>query len=99
MWSLEKSRTDKRGKRWLFAYWHKGPRDAEVEHPQQLFFWDDERTECGVVLFPTDKTIRYSLIRQLMEKLVADPGLRKQHNTLLRFPVERYYRLNGFRAE
>jgi len=35
----------------------------------------------------------------LMEKLVADPGLRKEHHKPLRFPLERYYRANGFQDE
>jgi hypothetical protein len=99
MWSVEKSRTDKCGKRWFFAYWHEGPKDSPVLHPQQLFFWDDEQMECGIVLFPKDKTVRYSLIKSLIEKLVADPELRKQNNRQLRFPVERYYKVKGFRSE
>lgn len=99
MWSLQKPRKDKRGQRWHFAYWHEGMRDAKVEFPQQLFFWDDEQTECGVVLFARDRTVRYSLIKSWIEKLVADPELRNQHNRSLRFPVQRFYLKNGFHSD
>lgn len=99
MWSLQKPRKDKGGKRWHFAYWHAAPGGQRVEHPQQLLFWDDEQTESGVVLFPADKAVRYALIRSLMEKLVADAELRRQHAAPLRFPVQRYYMKNGFRAD
>lgn len=102
MWSLEKPRKDKRGQRWHFAYWYEGPRDARVEsveHPQQLFFWDDEQTECGVVLVARDKTVRYSRIKNWIEELVADPELRKRHKASLRFPVQRFYLKNGFHAD
>jgi len=96
---MEKARTDGSGRRWLFAYWYEGPRDNQVTYPQQLFFWNDERTESGVVLFSRDKTLRYSLIRNLMEKLIADPSLRGQHSGPLRFPVERHYKQDGFIVE
>jgi hypothetical protein len=94
MWSLEKPRIDRAGTRWQFAYWHQGPRDDPQTYPQQLFFWDQEQMECGVVLFERGKTARYPLIRNLMDKLVADPALRKEHSRPLRFPLERYYRNN-----
>jgi len=98
MWSLEKPRQDKRGRKWHFAYWHEGPRDLRVDHPQQLFYWDDRQIEYGVVLFARDKTVRYSSIRNWIEKLVADPELRKRHYASLRFPVQRFYLKNGFHA-
>lgn len=99
MWSLKKPRKDKRGKQWHFAYWRENQRGGMAEHPQQLFFWDDEQTECGVVLFSRDKQVRDSLIKNLIEKLVADPELRRQHNSPLRFPVQRHYMKTGFHAE
>ena len=99
MWSLPKPRVDKRRKEWHFAYWCEDPGAGKAEHPQQLFFWDDEQTESGVVLFQRNKTVRYSLIRSLIEKLVADPELRKAHHSPLRFPVQRYYMKNGLRPE
>jgi hypothetical protein len=34
--------------------------------------WDDERRDCGAVLFLPDKTGPYSRIKSLIEKLVAD---------------------------
>jgi len=99
MWLVEKPRKDKLGKRWLFACWHEDQKVATAEHPQQLLFWNEERTESGVVLFPRDKTVRHSLIKAWIEKLVADPELRKQYDAPLRFPVQRYYMKNGFHPE
>lgn len=99
MWSLEKPRQDKLGRKWHFACWREGTRDVRVEHPQQLFYWNDELTEGGVVLFARDKTVRDSQIKNWIEKLVADPELRQRHTASLRFPVQRFYLKNGFHAD
>jgi hypothetical protein len=90
MWSNEKIRRDKRGKRWNFSYWYESRRER-VHGGQRLFFWDDERAECGVVIFLPGKTIAYSRIRDLIDKLVADSSLRKKHQRELEFPLERHY--------
>lgn len=83
MWPNERPRMDKTGKRWNFHYWN--------QKAQRLFFWDEERTECGVVLFAPGSTRTYRQIENLIDKLVSDQSLRKQHLRELRFPLDRYY--------
>jgi len=93
MWDDEKSRRDKSGKRWNFRYWLSHYNFEKLDRPQsqRLFFWDDKKTECGLILFFPGSTRPYSQIMNLIDKLVADPALRKQHLRELRFPLERYY--------
>jgi hypothetical protein len=91
MWQGLKSRKDKRGKRWNFSFWHETWAKEKVVHAQRLFFWDDTRTRCGVVLFPPGHAIPYSRVKSLIEKLVSDPALRKKNRRELSFPLERHY--------
>ena len=84
-WTDEKSRRDKNGKRWNFCFWWDTWTDEKVVQAQRLFFWDDGRTDCGVVLLPPGSVIHYSRVKTLIEKLVANPTLRKQHRRELRF--------------
>lgn len=91
MWNTEKIRRDKSGKRWNFIYWYETWTQERVRHAQRLFFWDEERLNCGVLIFPPGKTMHYSRIRSLIDKLVADPNLRKQYERRLQFPLERHY--------
>ncbi|HVG91568.1 MAG TPA: hypothetical protein VNB54_08760, partial [Alphaproteobacteria bacterium] len=90
MWSDETSRRDKSGKRWNFCYWYSG-RTSLHRVAARLFFWDDSRTDCGVVLFLPGSTIRYSRIKHLINKLVADRAIREKHKRELKFPVKRHY--------
>ena len=86
MWYEQKPRRDKNGKRWNFVIWSDLHGWAE-----RLFFWDDEQEFCGVILFPPGRDVYFKRLKQLMEKLVADSALRKQHRRDLQFPLERYY--------
>jgi hypothetical protein len=88
---LEKPRRDKSGKRWNFYYWYSGASNDPARQAQRLFFWDDAKTDCGVVLFSPGKTIAYSRIQSLIPKLVADRTLRRKHQRELQFPLEKYY--------
>ena len=63
----------------------------KVIDAQRLFFWNDQKTVRGVVLFLPGSTIHYSRVKALIEKLVANPTLRKQHQRDLSFPLERHY--------
>jgi hypothetical protein len=89
MWSNEKSRKDKSGKRWNFCYWYSGTFAEKSRTGQRLFFWDENQVHCGVVLF--SPTVPYTRIRNLITELVADPTLREQHRRDLSFPLKRYY--------
>src|SRR5579871_4949808 len=82
-WAIEKSRKDKRGKRWNFAYWYSGP-FANKAH-QRLAFWDDRKEVCGVVLFLPGATVPYSRISDVISKIVAHEPFRKQHQREILF--------------
>jgi hypothetical protein len=90
MWTDEKSRKDKSGKRWNFCYWYSGQTSPQ-RASARLFFWDDGKIDCGVVLFLPGSTIRYSRIKDVINKLVADPANREKHKRQLNFPLERHY--------
>lgn len=89
-WTNEKSRKDKKGKCWNFSFWFAQSRERGV-WAQRLFFWDDNKNECGVVLFLPGSTRRYSRTKTLIERLVASPALRKQYLRSLSFPLKRHY--------
>jgi hypothetical protein len=90
MWTNEKSRRDKSGKRWNFSYWYSG-RISALQPSARLFFWDDTKTDCGVILFLPGSVLRYARINDLMNKVVANPAVREKHKRELDFPLERYY--------
>jgi hypothetical protein len=56
-----------------------------------LFFWDDRKSCCGVVLIPPDAVKPYSQLKTLIEKLVANAELRRRHQRELQFPLETHY--------
>jgi len=84
--NLNKPRRDKNGKRWNFRVWGDFLHGRNVE---RVFFWDDRRAYCGVVLI--SQAIHVSKLRHLIENLVADPRLRARHRRELLFPLERHY--------
>ena len=90
--NLDKTRRDSRGKNWNFRVWHEV---LPSGHAERIFFWDDGKEECGVVLLRPGKSVHVSKLHQLIGKLVADPRLREQHKRELRFPLERHYSQYG----
>jgi len=56
-----------------------------------LFFWDDDHSEVGVLIYTGQSTRNYRAITKLVEKLVNEPELRHAHQRDLRFPLDRYY--------
>ena len=91
MWKDEQPRKDSSGRRWNFRIWHDVWTDDKVVSAQRVFFWDDSKSHCGVVLFPVGSTAHFSRLRKLIEKLVADAALRQHYRRDLRFPLERHY--------
>jgi hypothetical protein len=74
--NLNKPRKDKTGKRWNFRVWHDVcPR---VGHVERVFFWDDKREFCGVVI--VSPGIHVSRLHALIQNLLADPVLQKNTN-------------------
>ena len=72
MWVDQKSRKDRDGTLWHFCIWTALRTDAE-----RIFFWDDKKQNCGVVIFLTGHGKHFSRLKQLIEKLLADPAFRK----------------------
>jgi hypothetical protein len=94
IWGYEKPRQDKAGKRWNFCLWTSDVAFSKEEKQNQsrrLFFWDDPKTSCGVVLFPPGSTMTWVRIENLMLKLAADSALRDKYKSELHFPLERHY--------
>jgi hypothetical protein len=89
--NLDKPRRDKSGKRWNFRVWHEVWTEDRVLSAERVFFWDEKRDFCGVVLLLPGKAVHVRDLHTLIEKLVADPGLRAKHKRDLRFPLERHY--------
>lgn len=58
---------------------------------QRLFFWDDDRTETGVLIWVGSATRRYTEITKIAEKLAREPDFRRFNLRDLRFPLDRYY--------
>jgi hypothetical protein len=97
--NLDKPRRDKSGKRWNFRVWHEVWTEDKVLDAQRVFFWDDEKDCCGVVLLLPGTTLHVRDLHRLIEKLVADPELREEHKRDLRFPIERHYSEYGAFSE
>jgi hypothetical protein len=87
MWVEQKSRKDSDGKRWHFCIWYALSAGVNAE---RVFFWDDQRENCGVVIFSAGGK-HFSRLKQLIQKLAPDPALRQKHRRPLRFPLERHY--------
>ena len=58
---------------------------------QRIFFWDDARTDCGVVVFVPGKLVPYPRIRDMIANLTAKASVREQYRRTLRFPLEDHY--------
>ena len=86
MWPNEKQRLDKSGQRWSFHYQYFGK-----QHGQRLFFWNDDLSEAGVLLFSPERLRTYKQIENLILKLVAEPDLRRLHRRVLSLPMDRFY--------
>jgi len=98
MWHYQQPRKDAHGSRWNFRIWADVWTDARTKKvlmAERLFFWNDSKSRCGVVLFPAGSAVHFSRLKQMEEKLVADSALRKRYQRELRFPLERHYSQYG----
>jgi hypothetical protein len=77
------------------SVWHAVWTEEKVLMAERLFYWDDTKSECGVVLLPPGSEIHFSRLRQLAAKLVKDSVLRKKHQRDLIFPLSRHYSTYG----
>jgi hypothetical protein len=63
----------------------------EIKKAQTLFFWDDAKADCGVLLFLPGATVRYSRISDLIDNLTAKSAIRERYKRVLAFPLEDHY--------
>ena len=89
--NLNKPREHKSGRLWNFRVWHEVWTEKKVLSAQRIFFWDDEKEFCGVVLLGPGSTLHVSRLHRLIDKLVADPNLPLKYRRELVFPLERKY--------
>lgn len=90
-WSDERHFQDRSGERWNFRYWYSGWSRDHTKKAQRLFFWNDSKNICGVIVLLPGRTQPYSRLLSLMKELTAKAELRERYRRQLRFPLERYY--------
>ena len=98
MWHDQRPRKDTHGRRWNFRIWADTWTDAKTKNvvmAERLFFWNDTKSQCGLVLFPVGSAVHFSRLKQMEERLVSDSALRKHYQRELRFPLERHYSQYG----
>jgi len=89
--NLNQTRKSKSGEKLYFRVWHDVFTLQRTLSVTRIFFWNEKRTQQGVVLLGPDANQHVRDIHALIEKLVADPQLRAKHERALRFPIERHY--------
>ena len=98
MWHDQRPRKDTHGRRRNFRLWADTWTDAKTKNvvmAERLFFWNDTKSQCGLVLFPVGSAVHFSRLKQMEERLVSDSALRKHYQRDLRFPLERHYSQYG----
>ena len=86
--NLDKAREDRSGHKWHFRVWHAV---VDLKHVARVFFWDDARDFCGVVLIPKSGRTDVRAIRNIIQKIASDSAFRLQHLREISFPLERFY--------
>ena len=86
--NLNQAREDRSGHKWHFRVWHAV---VDLKHVARVFFWDDAREFCGVVLILKNGRTDVRAIRNIIQKLASDSAFRLQHRRDISFPLERYY--------
>jgi uncharacterized NAD(P)/FAD-binding protein YdhS len=86
--NLEKPVTDKKGHVWHFRVWHD---HLDGIYMQRIFFWNEERTETGLLELRGDRALHITRIKQRIARIVHDRAYRQQFHCTLAFPVERHY--------
>jgi hypothetical protein len=92
-WEEEQPKRDGKGKRWHFQIWMDSwAENGKYVCGQRLFFWSDDKSDCGVIIVEPAKAAHVSRLRNRIKKLVSEPEFRRKYRRELRFPLERYYR-------
>lgn len=85
---LEGPLRDPDGRSWHFLVWHGS---LENGYSQRIFFWDDTRSETGIIALDDGATLHVTRIRDRQRKIARDPAYRAKWLRPLDFPVERYW--------
>ena len=79
---------DKGGNPWYFRVWHD---ILDGNEYQKIFFWNEDRSQTGVLELTNDQVLHVRKIKQRMAKLAKDPTYRSRFLKPLEFPIERFY--------
>jgi len=86
--NLELVRADRSGSKWHFRVWHD---HVDGIYIQRVFFWDDARSETGLVEFKGPDALHVRGLKDVISRLLARAEFRGRYTTPLAFPVEKHY--------
>jgi hypothetical protein len=86
--NLDKPITGPDGTVWHFSAWSDSVQGTWV---QRLFFWNEAKSETGLIEFRGPDTLHVRKIKQRLSRIAKDSGYRKKHLRPLRFPLKRYW--------
>jgi len=86
--NLEKPRRNPSGELWHFRVWHD---HVAGVYTQRIFFWNDAKSESGMLELTGDKARHVTQLKQLIAKLAKHPDYRAKFHRPLEYPVEHKY--------
>jgi hypothetical protein len=86
--NLSKPAVDGSGQKWHFRVWHGSP---DNRYTQRIYFWNDDRSETGMLEVVEEQSLHVSKLKQRIAKLAKDAAFRRPYLKPLQFPVERHY--------
>lgn len=86
--NLDKPIAGPDGTVWHFRVWHD---HVDGIYTQRIFFWDDQKTETGLLELRDDQAIHVKRIKDRLAKLAKDCDYRRQFLRPLQFPIERHW--------
>jgi len=76
------------GRSWHFLVWHGS---LDNGYSQRIFFWDEGRSETGLVELVDGDTLYITKIRDRQRKIARDAAYRARWLRPLEFPIERHW--------
>jgi len=86
--NLDKPLDGPDGIRWFFRVWHG---TVEGVHCQRLFFWNEPKSETGLVELRGSETLHVSRIKQWLARIARDATHRRRFIRPLAFPLSRHW--------
>jgi hypothetical protein len=74
--------------KWYFLVWSGSIDSVRI---QRIFFWNESKTETGLVELREDETLHIKRIKDRFAKIAKDRAYRRQFIRPLEFPIERYW--------